>query len=45
MPGALNWIVPVAIAALLAGATVLWLERGNAMLLDLSSSLAALLCV
>jgi hypothetical protein len=45
MPRALNWIVWSAIAALLAGSVALWLERGNAMLLDLSSGLATLLCL
>lgn len=41
----LNWLVPLAIAALLTGAAALWLERGNAMLLDLSSGVATLLCL
>jgi len=45
MSRALNWIIPITITALVVGAALLWLERGNAMLLDLSSSIAALLCI
>lgn len=45
MARALNWIMPVAVAAFLAGAAWLWLKRGDAMLLDLSSSIAAVLCL
>jgi len=45
MDRVLHWFVPLAIAALLAGAAALWLERGNAMLLDLSSGVATLLCL
>ncbi len=45
MSRALNWIIPIAMTALVVGAALLWLERGNAMLLDLSSGIAALLCI
>ena len=45
MPRLANWIVPLVIAALLGAAVALWLERGNAIMLDLSSGIAAFLCL
>jgi hypothetical protein len=45
MPRAASWLLLIAGAALLAGAAALWLERGNAILLDLSSSLSSFMCL
>lgn len=45
MPQRLTWLVLIAGTALVAGAAALWLERGHAMLLDLSASASAFLCM
>jgi hypothetical protein len=45
MPRSVTWLIWIAGAALIAGAAALWLKRGNAMLLDLSSSVAAFTCL
>jgi len=45
MPRPITWLVLLAGAALIAGAAALWLERGNAMLLDLSSSISSFMCL
>ncbi len=45
MPRSVTWIVLLAGAALIAGAAALWLKRGNAMLLDLSSSISSFMCL
>lgn len=45
MPHRLTWLVLIAGAALVAGAAVLWLERGHAMLLDLSAGVASFMCL
>jgi len=45
MPRALSWLLLASGAALIAGAAALWLERGNAMLLDLSAGAAAFFCL
>jgi len=45
MPRPLRWILLLTGAGLLAGAAALWLERGNAMLLDLSTSLSSFMCL
>lgn len=45
MPRAMTWLVLMIGAALVAGAAVLWLERGQAMLLDLSTSVASFMCL
>ncbi len=45
MPRPTTWLLLIAGTALIAGAAALWLERGNAMLLDLSSGVAAFMCL
>lgn len=37
--------IAAALGALLAGAVMLWLQRGDAILLDLSSATARFLCL
>jgi len=45
MPRAMTWLLLIGGAALVAGAAALWLERGHAMLLDLSSGIASFMCL
>ncbi|RIA55464.1 hypothetical protein [Dichotomicrobium thermohalophilum] len=45
MPRSMTLLVLLAGAFLIAGAAALWLERGNAMLLDLSSSVSSFMCL
>lgn len=45
MPRPMTWLILLFGAALIAGAAGLWLERGHAMLLDLSSSVASFMCL
>ncbi len=45
MPRFVSWLVLIAGAALVAGAASLWLARGNAILLDLSSGVASFMCL
>jgi len=45
MPRMMTWLVLMICAALVAGAAALWLERGQAMLLDLSTSVASFKCL
>jgi len=45
MPRMMTWLVLMIGAALVAGAAALWLERGQAMLLDLSTSVASFMCL
>jgi hypothetical protein len=45
MPRLMTWFLLLAGAALIAGAGALWLERGNAMLLDLSASASSFMCL
>ena len=45
MPRAMTWLLLAGAAALIAGAAALWLERGNAMMLDLSAGATAFFCL
>ncbi len=45
MPRMLKWLVLMTGAALVACAAALWLERGQAMLLDLSASVSSFICL
>jgi hypothetical protein len=45
MPRFMTWLIVLAGAAVIAVAAFLWRARANAMLLDLSSSVASFMCL